>query len=66
MLTGNDNYIKADRHILNFVKNAVGQAVSAQQAETLISLCVEQLKDKNPDITCRSLDHAIWRYMSAK
>ena len=66
MLTGSDDFIKADRHILNFIYEATGQRVSKQQAEILFAECVERLKDRNPDINCRSLDHAVWRYMSSK
>jgi hypothetical protein len=61
---GNDNLIRADRHIINFIHEATGQIVSKQQTEIMFS--VEKLRDINPDINCRSLDHAVWRYMSSK
>ena len=63
---GNDDVIKADRHILNFIHEATGQVVSKQQAEIMFGNSVEKLMDINTDINCRSLDHAVWRYMSSK
>ena len=66
MLTGNDDYIKADRHILRFIEEATGQLVTKQQAETMLTDCVRMLRKNNPHITCRLLDHAIWSYMSTR
>lgn len=66
MLSGNDNYVKADRHILNFIFEATGQNVSKQQAEALLTDCVLILKGKYPGITCRLLDYSIWSYMSSR
>lgn len=66
MLAGHDDYIKADRHILNFIKSGTGRQVSKEEAEWMVTESVAQLKEKFPDVTCRLLDYTIWRYMSSK
>lgn len=66
MLTGHDDYIKADRHILNFITNGIGRQVSKEEAEWMIKDCVTALKELYPNMTCRLLDYTIWRYMSTK
>lgn len=64
MLIGDDNKIKSDRHIINFLKEATGKTLSKVEIEELFKSCVDILREGNPSITCRSLDHAIWGYMS--
>lgn len=66
MLAGNDDYVKADRHILNYIFEATGNHATKEQAEKLLYDCVLELKEKYPDITCRSLDYLIWSYMSSR
>jgi len=66
MLSGNDDLIKADRHILNYIYMATGYRVSKDKAQKLIANSVEVLKLEYPEITCRMLDHAIWNYMAHK
>ncbi len=64
MLTGDDNKVKPDRHIINFLEEATGKTLSKIEIEELFKSCVDILRERNPNITCRSLDHAIWGYMS--
>lgn len=66
MLSGNDDLIKADRHILRFIYEATGQEVNKQQAEAMLTSCVDKLRVRFPHLTCRLLDHTIWSYMSTK
>lgn len=66
MLSGNDDLIKADRHILSFIHEATEKNVTKEEAQSLFTRCVEELRSINPHITCRSLDHAIWSYKSKK
>lgn len=66
MLSGDENLIKADRHIIGFVERALNKSVSAEDAEKLLIAVANNLKEKNANITPRVLDHEIWKMMSLK
>jgi len=66
MLAGNDDLIKADRHIIRFIFEATGKKVTKSEAEKIITDCVENLNNKHDNINSRLIDYTIWNYMSSK
>lgn len=66
MLTGDENKVKPDRHIINYFKEATGKNLSHYEIEILMGKSVSTLKNINSNLTIRSLDHAIWAYMSSR
>ena len=62
MLAGEENYIKADRMIIRFIKYCTGRIVDVGQASSLIIGALDILKEEFPDLTPRKLDHEIWKY----
>lgn len=66
MLAGDDNKIKTDRHILRFFERYKGSKVTSGEAIQMVNDVVKKLKSKYPNLTSRSLDHAIWKYESIK
>lgn len=62
MLAGDDNKIKPDRHILNFLQQAVGYIVTPEEAVMIVEDAVSGLRKEYPELTPRKLDHAIWNY----
>ncbi|MCX7926971.1 MAG: hypothetical protein N2606_02405 [Candidatus Omnitrophica bacterium] len=59
MLAGNEQFIKPDRHILNFLKQILERTLSPKEAEELLRQVA-----KNLNVTPRTLDNCIWRYQS--
>ncbi|MEA4987702.1 MAG: DUF5677 domain-containing protein [Anaerovorax sp.] len=66
MLAGNDECCKPDRHILSFLSSCLNKTVTINQANQLMELTTKKLHYKYKHITVRSLDYAIWSYMSNK
>ena len=62
MLSGSDDFVKADRHILNFLKNATLKQVTPQEAKPILVEVVNLLRLEYPQLTPRLLDHVIWNY----
>jgi hypothetical protein len=62
MLTGDENYIKADRMISRFIVAATGKTLNIDDARKAIVEVCKQLKADYPTLTPRGLDHAIWVY----
>jgi len=62
MLAGEENFIKADRMIIRFIKYCIGRVVDVGQASSLIIGTLDILKEEFPDLTPRQLDHEIWKY----
>jgi len=65
MLSGSDDLIKPDRHILAFIKRPLGKKISIQNAQDLLPGSCKALKLKYPHLTPRLLDHMIWRYQKS-
>jgi hypothetical protein len=68
MLAGSDNFVKADRHIRNFVSAALGlqTCVEPQKAEELLVEAIEILKNSGfQKFTPRLLDYLIWNYQKS-
>jgi hypothetical protein len=68
MLSGDDNFVKADRMVRRFVANAAGispwtliEPVKAGQA---VREACALLQAEYPNLTPRLLDHAIWKHQS--
>jgi len=64
MLCDNDNLVKPDRHILNFLYRATGQLFSVNDVRIVFKNLLNRLRISYTDLTIRKLDHAIWKYMS--
>lgn len=62
MLAGDDNFIKADRMIIRFIKSCIQQEVSIKDAFNLITGANNVLSVEFPNLTPRILDHEIWKY----
>jgi len=62
MLAGEDGFAKPDRHILEFLKDALGRTVSAEQVQALLDVATDYLRFSFPDMTVRLLDNEIWKY----
>lgn len=61
MLSGSDDLIKPDRHILAFIKRLLRKKISPQYAQILLSESCKKLNLKYPHLTPRLLDHMIWK-----
>lgn len=60
MYTGNDDFVRGDDHVRQFVADALGhEAVSAARAEELVRSCAHELI-----LSPRYLDHRIWSLRS--
>jgi hypothetical protein len=65
MLAGSDNYVKADRMIHGFVRDALGKKFTNVEAATVVHDGCEILKLTYLALTPRLLDHEIWKYQRA-
>lgn len=66
ILTGDQNRIKADRHIKKYVKGILINIKKDNEFQELFTRAVEMLKGEFPDLTVAKLDHAIWKYQRDK
>jgi len=66
MLSGSDDFVKADRWILDFLKDVLARNVSTEEAQSGLRQVFEILKLKYPNVTLRLLDHTIWKYQRSK
>jgi hypothetical protein len=70
MLSGEEDYVKADRHVRRFVNDALGldcrHLVSEDRAEELVCAAAVRLKKEYPRLTPARLDLAIWKYESSR
>ena len=61
MLTGDENRVKPDRHIVRFIKETCTlQKLTDDDAQAIMVRTVEMLKPEYPNITVRFLDSLIW------
>lgn len=67
MLAGDVNTFKPDRHIFRFFSEHLGlEVTSSENLEKLFRKQLEIVKKDYPDMNVRTLDSAIWFYMSNK
>ena len=66
MLAGDENYIKPDRHVLNFIEESIGRQVTHDDAQKLIEKYIEVKRVDNPKMNCRLVDNIIWEYMRSR
>jgi hypothetical protein len=66
MLAGVDDYVKADRHVIRFVSDALGRRTSQRETEALVCEAAWTLAQRRPWITPTVLDNAIWRYQTQR
>jgi hypothetical protein len=66
MLTGEEDYVKPDRHVRRFVNDALcldwRRLVSEERAEELVREAAFRLRTDYPGLTPARLDLAIWSY----
>lgn len=65
MLTGSDQFIKADRMVLGFLAEALARQVSAREALPLLRAACKRLAEQHPNLTPRLLDHEVWKHQRA-
>ncbi|MFC1516738.1 hypothetical protein ACFL7E_08285 [Thermodesulfobacteriota bacterium] len=65
MMSGADDLIKPDRHVLNFVNTGLGKRLNLHVAENVVYETYQTLKLKYPHLTARLLDNVIWNYQRA-
>jgi hypothetical protein len=62
MLSGADDFVKVDRRVKNFIFHSIGQHLLTGDIQAGLKDVVRILQPKYPNITCRLLDHEIWKY----
>lgn len=62
MYVGNDDFVKADIHVCNFVNEALGEKVLPEEAERLVRKAAQNFLSVTP----RLLSYKIWEYGSHK
>ncbi|MEW6526768.1 MAG: hypothetical protein AB1444_08900 [Spirochaetota bacterium] len=62
MLAGEEDLIKPDRMIVNFLYDITGKNITAYEAQLILVHVCNGLKCKYPHLTPRLLDHIIWNY----
>lgn len=60
MLTGDPDRCKPDVHIHRFIYDAIGENVTDEECQTLLTSVVKILKKEYRNITVRTLDSIIW------
>lgn len=60
MLAGDENAVKIDRHVYNFLEQAVDHCLSTEEMKALVRAAAAQLR-----LTPREVDNQIWEWQSA-
>lgn len=67
MLAGDEEGIKVDTHLRNFVRDAVGRDLDQEQIKDLFREAVIHYRHNGyPDMTARHLDHIVWSWQKAR
>ena len=66
MLLGDENLIKKDRHIIDFIYNVTQKRVSEEEVNNIFDEIIDDLKKQNIDMTRTKLDNIIWNFMRNK
>ena len=62
MKCGYTDFIKPDRMVYRFLKQALGRRIGREESVTLLRQASRILQQEYPDITPRALDGEIWKY----
>jgi len=62
LLSGSDDFIKADRRVRHFVEESINRVVTTEETQSGLREVVILLKESHPNLTPRFLDHKIWQY----
>ncbi len=62
MLAGSNDLVKPDRMILGFLRDQLGENLSKDEAQRVLSEACNALESEYPHLTTKTLDHHIWRY----
>lgn len=62
MLAGSHDFVKPDRMILGFLRDQLGEKLSQDEAQRILSEASNALKPEHPHLTTKTLDHHIWQY----
>lgn len=65
MLAGDDELVKADRHLLRYLEGVMGYPPTDREALDLIRGAADVLKVHYPTVTPALLDYHIWSYQRA-
>lgn len=67
MLAGDEDGVKVDTHLRNFVRDAVGRDLTPEQIMDLFREAVVHYRQNGyPDMTARHLDHIVWTWQKSK
>ena len=66
MLAGDNDYIKADRMMLRFFKDAINEIPNKYSIQKIMIDATNILKNKYPQLTPKMLDHQLWLYQREK
>ena len=67
MLAGDEDGIKVDTHLRNFVRDAVGRELTSEQIKALFREAVIHYRQNGyPDMTARHLDHIVWSWQKSR
>lgn len=64
MLCGDENNLKPDRHIVNFLNIHCSISINKDNAEAVMKAILDELTKRYPSLTMRKLDFVIWQYQS--
>jgi len=62
LLSGSDDFIKADRRVRRFVGKSINKVPTTEETQSGLREVVILLKKSHPNLTARLLDHKIWQY----
>lgn len=62
MKCGDTDFIKPDRMVFRFLKQALGRRISMEESVTLLRQASRILQQEFPEMTPRALDGEIWKY----
>lgn len=67
MLAGDEDGVKVDTHLRNFVRDAVGRDLTPEQIQDLFREAVVHYRQNGyPDMTSRHLDHIVWTWQKSR
>ena len=67
MLSGDEDGVKVDTHLRNFVRDAVGHDLTPEQIKDLFREAVDHYRQNGyPDMTARHLDHIVWTWQKSR
>jgi hypothetical protein len=65
MLVGTERLIKPDRHVLQYLRAALGRPINADEAQDLVEHACRRLANQYPNATPRRLDYAMWQWQKS-